>query len=72
MFDHLLDNCGDIAPEELRELKIQVKGLIYSPAEPVDTIFAKIEELADVAELAKNPITELQKIDYAYLLLQKK
>eukprot|EP00957_Ditylum_brightwellii_P003189 243029-Ditylum_brightwellii.AAC.1 len=55
IFDHLLDNYGDITPEELRELKIQVKGLTYSPAEPVNTFFTKIEELADVAELAKIP-----------------
>eukprot|EP00957_Ditylum_brightwellii_P009708 731961-Ditylum_brightwellii.AAC.1 len=69
IFDHLFDNYGSITPEELRELKIQVEGLTYSPAEPVDIIFTKIEDLADATELAKNPITKVQKIDYAYLLL---
>eukprot|EP00957_Ditylum_brightwellii_P208615 15358247-Ditylum_brightwellii.AAC.1 len=61
IFTHRLDNYGDITSEKLYELKMQVKGLMYSPTEPLDTMFTEIEELADVSEIAKNPITEAQK-----------
>eukprot|EP00957_Ditylum_brightwellii_P152021 11576009-Ditylum_brightwellii.AAC.1 len=62
IFDHLLDNYGDITPEELCELKAQMEGITYSPATPMDILFSEIEELAHVAEFAKSPTAEGQKM----------
>eukprot|EP00957_Ditylum_brightwellii_P096956 7384025-Ditylum_brightwellii.AAC.1 len=53
IIDHLFDDYGDVTAEELRELQEQVEQLLYQPAEPVDTIFIKIDTLARVAKIAK-------------------
>ena len=71
IIDHLFDNYGDVTAEELRDLREQVEQLPYQPAEPVDTIFTKIDTLAEVAKIAKRALTEQQKINIAYLILQK-
>ena len=44
--------------------------MIFDPSEPVDTVFAEIEDLETIAALAENPFQEMQKIDMAYLILQ--
>ena len=36
----------------------------------MDTIFTEINQLADLANIEHNPISEPQKIDYVYLILQ--
>ena len=71
IFEYLFETYGDVSPQELRMLTSQVEALTFPPNEPVDTIFAEIDELATIAELAKAPMTEQQKINMGYLLLQK-
>eukprot|EP00957_Ditylum_brightwellii_P167035 12716400-Ditylum_brightwellii.AAC.1 len=71
IIDHLFNNYGDVTAEELRDLREKLEQLPYQPAEPVDTIFTEIYMLAEVAKIAKCPITQEQKIDIAYLILQK-
>ena len=71
IFAYLFDTYGDVSPHELRMLTSQVEALTFPPNEPVDTIFTEIDELSTIAELANAPITEQQKINMGYLLLQK-
>ena len=70
IFDYLFDTYGDVSPQELRMLTTQVEALTFPPNEPVDTIFTEIDNLATIAELARAPMSEQQKINMAYLLLQ--
>ena len=70
IFEYLFDTYGDVSPQELRMLTSQVEALTFPPNEPVDTIFAEIDELGTIAELAKAPMSEQQKINMGYLLLQ--
>ena len=70
IFEYLFDTYGDISPQELRMLTTQVETLTFPPNEPVDTIFTEIDDLATIAELARAPMSEPQKINMAYLLLQ--
>jgi len=72
ILDHLFETYGDVTPQDLRELTLRVENLTYPPSEPVDTIFAEIDDLASIAEIANAPITATQKINMAYLLFQKK
>eukprot|EP00957_Ditylum_brightwellii_P175065 13329410-Ditylum_brightwellii.AAC.1 len=44
--------------------------MTFNPAEQVDTIYTQINALADLATIAKAPITEPQKINYIYLTPQ--
>ena len=71
IFDYLFDTYGDVSPQELKMLTTQVESINLPPNEPVDTLFAEIDDLATIAELAKAPMSERQKIYMGYLLLQK-
>ena len=71
IFDYLFETYGDVTPQELRHLTTQVESLNFPPNEPVDTIFTEIDDLGTIAELAHAPMTEQQKINMAYLLLQQ-
>ena len=68
---HLFTTYGDVTPSDLRELTSRVENLIYPPAEPVDTIFSEIDDLAAIAEIATAPLTVVQKINMAYIHFQK-
>ena len=67
---YLFDTYGDVSPRELQQLRNQVENIVFDPSEPVDTIFSEIEDLETIAEIAENPLSERQKIDMAYLILQ--
>ena len=49
----------------------QVESMNFPPNEPVCTLFTEIDQLSTIAELAKAPLLERQKINMGYLLLQK-
>jgi hypothetical protein len=70
IFSYLFDAYGDVSPSQLQDLQNQVKTFLFDPHEPVDTISTEINQLADLEEIADNLISELQKIDYVYLILQ--
>ena len=42
----------------------------FSPTEPVDTLITKIDDLADIADLAGSPLTDRQRVDVGYIILQ--
>ena len=71
ILEHLFETYGDVTPQDLRELTLRVETLSFAPSEPVDTIFAEIDDLASIAEIANSPITANQKINMAYILFQK-
>ena len=71
IFAYLFEAYGDVSPEELADLKDKVQKLTYPITEPVDTVFAEIDDLANLSRLAKSPLTEQQKIDFGYLILQR-
>lgn len=49
---------GDLTPKDLDEMNTQVKEMTFNPTEPVDTVFTAIDDLAEIAEAAENPLTE--------------
>ncbi len=71
IFDYLFETYGDITPQELRHLTSQLESMHFPPNEPVDTIFTEIDDLGTIAELARAPMTEQQKINMGYLLIQQ-
>ena len=70
IFHYLFETYGDVSPQELKALTSQVEALHFPPNEPVDTVFTEIDDLATIAELARAPISDQQKINMAYLILQ--
>eukprot|EP00957_Ditylum_brightwellii_P160310 12203560-Ditylum_brightwellii.AAC.1 len=62
---------GNMTPYILQTLQDNAKAMNFDPIEPVDTIFSKIDDLADITELAKDPISEKQKIFIGYIIHQQ-
>ena len=58
ILQYLFDTFGDITPKEFKQLRDQVESMIFDPTEPVDTIFAEIEDLENIADMAENPMRE--------------
>ena len=43
----------------------------FSPKEPVDTLITEIDDLVDIADLARLPITDRKRVDIGYIVLQR-
>ena len=48
----------------------QVEEISFYPRKPISTVFTDVDELADIAEIMKILLTEKQKIDLIYLIIQ--
>ena len=68
---HLFVTYVDVTPADLLDLTSRVENLNFPSAEPVDTIFSEIDDLAAIAEIAGAPISATQKINIAYIHFQK-
>ena len=71
ILQHLFTTYGDVTPSDLRELTSRVENLTFPPLEPVDTVFAEIDNLAAIADIANCPLTPIQKVNMAYIHFQK-
>ena len=70
IFDHLFNAYGHITPTELHKLKQKVKNMQFAPNKPVDMLVTEIKDLVDIAEIAGSPITDYQRVDIGYIVLQ--
>ena len=43
----------------------------FAPNEPVDTLITEIKDLADIAKIADSLITDRQRVDIGYIVLQQ-
>ena len=68
---YLFNAYGYVTPTELYELKNKVETMQFSANEPVDTLTTEIDDLADIADLAESPISDRQRVDMGYLVLQR-
>ena len=68
---YLFNAYGYVTPTELYELKNKVETMQFSANEPVDTLTTEIDDLADIADLAESPISDRQRVDIGYLVLQR-
>ena len=68
---YLFNTYGYVTPTKLYKLKNKVKTMQFSANKPVDTLTTKINDLADIADLAESPISDRQRVDVGYLVLQR-
>eukprot|EP00957_Ditylum_brightwellii_P076914 5846226-Ditylum_brightwellii.AAC.1 len=61
IFTYPFYTYGDVTPQALQTLEDNVKAMHFDPTEPVDTIFTEIDDLPDITDLAKDPITKRKK-----------
>ena len=71
IFDYLYSNFGNVSPDELSDLKETTQKMKFDVKEPVDTVFTAVDKVAEIARLAKSPVTDQQKIDMGYIILKK-
>lgn len=71
ILEYLFDTYGDVTISELVELQNTVQTMVFNPKEPIDVVFTEIADLADIATIAKSPMTTQQKINMAYIILQR-
>ena len=67
MLDHLWVTYGSVTHQQVQDHTAALHRMPHDVSEPVDKIFNAIEDLADLAEHAKVPMTEAQKVHVAYL-----
>ena len=67
---HLFNAYGHVTPSELYDLKQKVETMQFMPQVPVDTMITEVDDLADIADLASLPITDRQRVDMGYIILQ--
>ena len=68
---YLQDTYGRVTPQVLQEELLKVQQLVYDPTQPIDTVFAAVEDLNDFAELAQSPFSQKQTINLAYIIINK-
>ena len=70
ILEHLFDVHGNVTLESLTNRENAVKGMAYDPAlEPIDNVFTAISDLVEFSQAANAPISQLQSIKMAYVIL---
>ena len=67
----LFDAYGHVTKSKLYELKQKVKQMQFKPNKPVDTLITEINNLVDIADLANSTITDWQRVNMGYIILQR-
>jgi uncharacterized coiled-coil protein SlyX len=68
---HLKNTFGQVTVLQIDKAEEELRTYRWSPTEPVDTVFKKIDDYADYAELGNISLTQPQKIQKAYLLIHR-
>jgi len=62
---------GRISPQMLEDREQELRNLSYNPRLPIDVVFNAVEDYVDFAELALQPMSQLQSISKAYIVINK-
>ena len=65
----LYDEYGRVTPQMLQDQETKLKNMVYDPTHPIDSLFAAVEELCDLAESGGTPYTQAQCVNIAYVIL---
>ena len=68
---HLFTTHGKITPQQVKAKEMSTFNMHYDISQPVDTVFNTIDDLADLAEHARSPMTPQQMIDMAYVIFAR-
>ena len=71
ILSYLFNNYGKVPPATLKDMKRKVEDFELDPNDPIDLLFVEIDELADIFRLQKNPLTDKQLREIAYVVLEK-
>jgi len=68
---HLFSTYGKITPQQVKAKEAAVLGMHYDISQPVDIVFNAIDDLADLADHARSPMTPQQMLDLAYVIFAR-
>jgi hypothetical protein len=68
---HLFTTHGKITPQQVKTKELSTYNMHYDISQPVDTVFNTIDDLADLAEHARSPMTPQQMMDLAYVIFAR-
>ena len=68
---YLQTNYGRITDQELSDKEDEIKGMVYDPNTPVDTVFNKIKIFQDLCILTSNEKSDHQLVQIVYLIFNK-
>jgi hypothetical protein len=68
---HLFTTHGKITPQQVKAKELSTYNMHYDISQPVDTVFNTIDDLADLAEHARSPMTPQQMMDMAYVIFAR-
>ena len=68
---YLQTNYGRITDQELSDKEDEIKGMVYDPNTPVDTVFNKIKIFQALCILTSNDKSDRQLVKIAYLIFNK-
>ena len=68
---HLFATHGKITPQQVKSKEMTTYNMHYDISQPVDTVFNSIDDLADLAEHARSPMTPQQMMDLAYVIFAR-
>ena len=71
IIEYLQTNFGKISEHELNDKEDHLKGMMYDPASPVQTVFNKIKSFQDLCTLLQKPKTDGQLVTLGYLIFSK-
>ena len=71
IFLQLFRVYGKIKPEHIMNEKNKVETFSFNISEPIDDVFNRIDDLAELAELAERPFTDKQLTDFGFIIFNR-
>ena len=70
VLEYLFSNYGKVPTRQVKEKEQEVLSTPFVPSDPMITIFRPIEQLRNLAKIAKIPYTESQIVDFGIQLIK--
>ena len=70
IFNCLFDTYVNVRTQDVMGLCQKIENLHFGPIEPVDTIITEIEDYVNIMDSIDDAITEAQKYQLVYMVLQ--
>ena len=68
---HLFTTYGRVTPQQVRQRELEVSNMHFDLSLPVDTVFNAVDAVADLAEHAGYPHTDMQCVNLAYVIFSR-
>jgi hypothetical protein len=71
ILEHLQTVYGRVSPQMLENREQELRTMLYTPKFPIDMVYNAVKDFVDYAALSGQPVSQLQTIAKAYVILNK-